>query len=77
MALFEAVLCTGKNTQLELVHYTNLIRSCAYHNSVEEVIHIFEQLERRKDLLPDYYMLQVFTNAGNFQGAEENFKDFR
>jgi pentatricopeptide repeat protein len=81
MALFEAVLSTGRNAQLELVHYTNLIRSCAYHSSVEGAIHVFEQLERRKDLLPDSrtyrYMLQVFTNAGNFQGAEEIFKDFR
>ena len=81
MALFEAVLSTGRNSQLELVHYTNLIRSCSYHNSVEGAIHVFEQLERRKDLLPDSrtyrYMLQVFTNAGNFQGAEEIFKDFR
>ena len=29
MALFEAVLCTGRNTQFGLIHHTNLIRSCA------------------------------------------------
>ena len=81
VVFFKAVLCTGRNAQLAFVHHTNLIRSCAYHNSVEGAIHVFEQLERRKDLLPhsrEYrFVLHVFTNAGNFQGAEENFKDFR
>ena len=81
IALFEAVLCMGRNAQLAFVHHTNLIRSCAYHNSAEGAIHVFEQLERRKDLLPDSrtyrYMLQVFTNAGNFQAAEAMFKAFR
>jgi pentatricopeptide repeat protein len=80
MSLFEAVLSLNGNHHCPFGLYQTLLRSCAYHSSIDNAIHIFAQLEKRPVGRPTAivykYMIQTYTNAGEIGGAEEVFNDF-
>ena len=80
MSLFEAVLSLNGNQRCPFGLYQALLRSCAYHASIDNAIHIFAQLEKRSVGRPTAiiykYMIQTYTNAGEIGGAEEVFNDF-
>ncbi|KAL0949848.1 hypothetical protein HGRIS_009881 [Hohenbuehelia grisea] len=80
MTLFEAVIGLEGNNKVPGPVYNNLLRSCAYHSSVNSAIHVFAQLERRMDIKPSavsyLHMLSTFTNAGKIQGAQDVFEAF-
>lgn len=61
--------------------YTNLLRSCVNHANVDAAIHVFAHLEKRSDVgaTPTIYghLISVYTNAGDLQGAEEVFAEYR
>ncbi|KAF9468765.1 hypothetical protein BDZ94DRAFT_1303935 [Collybia nuda] len=80
MSLFEVILTTGMNRQINALVYMNLLRSAALHSSISSAIHIFAQLEKRSDLVPKariyLYMIQAYTNVGDLAGAEVIFQEF-
>lgn len=80
MSLFEAVLSLNGNQRCPYGLYQVLMRSCAYHGSIDNAIHVFAQLEKRPAGLPTAivykYLLQTYANAGDITGAEEVFNDF-
>jgi pentatricopeptide repeat protein len=80
MSLFEAILSLNGNQRCPFGLYQALLRSCAYHGSIDNAIHVFAQLEKRPVGRPGAiiykYMIQTYTNAGEIGGAEEIFNDF-
>ncbi|KAG6865382.1 hypothetical protein C0991_003085 [Blastosporella zonata] len=81
MSLFETALSIGGNSRLPPRTYYVLLRSCAYHGNVNAAIHIFAQQEKRENVVPTHgcfvEMIRVYTNAGQLQGAEEIFAEYR
>ncbi|KAF5388146.1 hypothetical protein D9615_000011 [Tricholomella constricta] len=82
MSLFEAILSINGNRRCLPYTYTNLLRSCAVHGSIDGAIHVFAHIEKRaSDFRPTpsvyEYMIQAYTNAGQLKGAEEVFTEYR
>jgi len=79
MSLFESVLAINGIKSLSKGAFATLIRSCAFHCSVDAAIHVFAQMER-KDKTIDYpvyrYMILTFSNARMVRHAEEIFNEF-
>lgn len=80
MSLFEAILAIGMNRHCSARVHTSLLRSAALHSSISSAIHVFAQLEKRREFTPKarvyHYMIQAYTNVGDLAGAEVVFQEF-
>ncbi|CAL1701965.1 unnamed protein product [Somion occarium] len=80
LKLFQAASLLS-STALHPATYTALLRACAYHANVDAAIHIFAHLEKRPDIqpsaLPYTYLINAYARAGDLQGAEEVFEEFK
>ncbi|KAJ8515753.1 hypothetical protein ONZ45_g6863 [Pleurotus djamor] len=80
MSLFEAAISIAGNQKLPGIVYNNLLRACSYHAAIDSAIHVFAQLEGRKDIRPSaltyLYMMSTYTTAGNAKGARSVFDEF-
>lgn len=80
LTLFQAASLIPR-TKPHIALYTNLLRSCANHANIDAAIHVFAHLEKRTDLTPSPlvygHLISVYTNAGDLQGAEEVFEEFK
>ncbi|KAF7433545.1 hypothetical protein PC9H_005503 [Pleurotus ostreatus] len=80
LSLFEATIAIDGNSKLPGMAYNQLLRACSYHASVDSAIHVFAQLEARKDIRPSaltyLYMMSTYTNANDANGARAVFDEF-
>lgn len=81
MSLFETVVSISGNGYCSNAVYSNLLRSCAAHGSVDSAIFVFDQMEKREGFLlapPSFrYMIQAYANAGKLSGAEDVFTEYQ
>jgi pentatricopeptide repeat protein len=80
MSLFETILSLNGYNWCPFGLYQNLLRSCALHGSIDNAIHVFAHLEKKRDARlnasPYRYLIQTYTNAGDINGAEDVFDGF-
>ena len=80
MSLFESVVAVNGIRSLYRGAFAALIRSCSFHCNVNAAIHVFAQLEWRKNVGIDHpvyrYMINTFSNAHMIRQAEETFNEF-
>ncbi|KAF8654879.1 hypothetical protein AX16_003340 [Volvariella volvacea WC 439] len=84
MSLFEALLSMSTPRSIAGIRpniYNGLLRSAALHGSLSSAIHIFAQLEARRDIKPDTltykYLLHAYSTALDMAGAEAVFEDYK
>lgn len=80
MKLFEAIVAGDGNNRMPLSLYKSLLRSAASHADVTSALHILSYYERRNiQAEPDLFkhLIQAYSNAGDYKGAELVFSKYR
>ncbi|KAF8960261.1 hypothetical protein BDZ97DRAFT_2038640 [Flammula alnicola] len=80
MSLFEGVLAIGGKDQLHESTFVRLLKCAANNADVNSAIHIFAQMEARRETKVPHgvyrYLILTFSNVGQIDQAEEIFQEY-